>query len=111
MILSLGSITIIRLLIAKGKGGKEMNALQIIGAIGFCILIIGAIFLSKEWVKTGVTLAAIGGIFGIIGAIGHHAELDSNTPTALDVYRGKTTLEITYRDSVAIDSTVVYKIR
>lgn len=30
-------------------------------------------------------------------------------PTALDIYRGKTTLEITYRDSVAIDSTVVYK--
>lgn len=29
----------------------------------------------------------------------------------LDVYRGKTTLEITYRDSVAIDSTVVYKAR
>lgn len=34
-----------------------------------------------------------------------------NTPTALDVYRGKTTLEITYRDSVAIDSTVVYKVK
>lgn len=32
-------------------------------------------------------------------------------PTVLDVYRGKTTLEITYRDSVAIDSTVVYKVR
>ena len=32
-------------------------------------------------------------------------------PTALDVYRGKTTLEITYRDSVAIDSTVVYKLK
>ena len=30
-------------------------------------------------------------------------------PTALDVYRGKTTLEITYRDSVAMDSVVVYK--
>jgi hypothetical protein len=29
----------------------------------------------------------------------------------IDVYRGKTTLEITYRDSVAIDSTVVYKVR
>lgn len=29
----------------------------------------------------------------------------------LDVYRCKTTLEITYRDSVAIDSTVVYKAR
>ena len=35
----------------------------------------------------------------------------SKNPTALDVYRGKTTLEITYRDSVAIDSTVVYKVR
>ena len=32
-------------------------------------------------------------------------------PTALDVYRGKTTLEITYRDSIAIDSTVVYKVK
>ena len=32
-------------------------------------------------------------------------------PSAIDVYRGKTTLEITYRDSVAIDSTVVYKAR
>ena len=32
-------------------------------------------------------------------------------PTALDVYRGKTTLEITYRDSVAIDSIVVYKMK
>ena len=37
--------------------------------------------------------------------------IDYNEPTALDVYRGKTTLEITYRDSVAIDSTVVYKVR
>ena len=35
----------------------------------------------------------------------------NNEPTALDVYRGKTTLEITYRDSVAIDSTVVYKVK
>lgn len=39
------------------------------------------------------------------------ALINYNEPTALDVYRGKTTLEITYRDSVAIDSTVVYKIR
>ena len=33
------------------------------------------------------------------------------TPTAIDVYRGKTTLEITYRDSVAVDSVVVYKMK
>lgn len=36
---------------------------------------------------------------------------NSSTPTAIDVYRGKTTLEITYRDSVAIDSMVVYKVK
>ena len=30
-------------------------------------------------------------------------------PTAMDVYRGKTTLEITYKDGVPVDSTVVWK--
>ena len=38
-------------------------------------------------------------------------ETKNPRPIALDVYRGKTTLEITYRDSVAIDSTVVYKVK
>lgn len=30
-------------------------------------------------------------------------------PTAIDVYEGKTTLEITYKDGVPIDSIVVWK--
>ena len=30
-------------------------------------------------------------------------------PNAIDVYNNKTTLEITYRDSIAIDTVVVYK--
>lgn len=30
-------------------------------------------------------------------------------PTALEVYQGKTTLEITYRDSIPVDSVVVFK--
>lgn len=30
-------------------------------------------------------------------------------PTAMDVYEGKTTLEITYKDGVPIDSVVVFK--
>lgn len=34
---------------------------------------------------------------------------DNLTPTALDVYRGKTTLQITYRDSIPVDSVVVFK--
>lgn len=31
------------------------------------------------------------------------------SPTALDVYQGKTTLEVTYKDSVPVDSVVVFK--
>ena len=30
-------------------------------------------------------------------------------PTAIDVYRGRTVLEITYRNGVPIDSAVVFK--
>lgn len=32
-----------------------------------------------------------------------------NEPRAIDVYRNKTTLQITYKDSIAIDSVVVWK--
>ena len=32
-----------------------------------------------------------------------------NKPTAMDVYQSKTTLEITYKDSMRIDSIVVFK--
>lgn len=32
-----------------------------------------------------------------------------DTPTAKDVYEGKTTLEIKYRDSVPIDTIIVFK--
>ena len=30
-------------------------------------------------------------------------------PAAIDVYRGKATLQITYKNNVPVDSTVVYK--
>lgn len=42
-------------------------------------------------------------VWAIIGFI------NWNKPTAMDVYRGRTTLEITYKDSIAIDSVVVFK--
>lgn len=35
--------------------------------------------------------------------------ISKDEPTAKDVYQGKTTLEITYRDSIPIDTIVVYK--
>lgn len=35
--------------------------------------------------------------------------INFNKPRAIDVYKGKTTLEITYKNKVPIDSTVVWK--
>lgn len=32
-----------------------------------------------------------------------------NTPTALDVYKGKTELKITYEGKIPVDSVVIYK--
>lgn len=47
----------------------------------------------------------LGGFFSIILI----TFTNSKYPTALDVYRGKTTLEVTYIDNVPIDSVVVFK--
>ena len=52
----------------------------------------------------GGTLFALGGLFGTIGILS-----PSTSPQLIDVYRGKTTLEITYKDSIPIDTTVVWK--
>lgn len=51
------------------------------------------------------------GCFVSCGILGILIEnwLISGEPTALDVYQGKTTLEITYKDSVPIDTIVVFK--
>ena len=35
---------------------------------------------------------------------------DRNEPQAIDVYRDKTELHVTYKDTIALDSTVVWKI-
>lgn len=48
---------------------------------------------------TGVAIVTITGMIN----------LKNPQPTAMDVYRNKTELQITYRDTVAIDSTVVFK--
>ena len=49
-------------------------------------------------------------VFGIIICFCAIApSIINDKPSALDVYQGKTTLKITYRDGVAIDSVVVFK--
>ena len=47
-------------------------------------------------------------LFGF-GAIIVHAGIQSYEPSAIDVYRGNTTLEITYKDSIPVDTIVVFK--
>ena len=55
-------------------------------------------------------LSFLAGAFMILGIAGFiDTKEKNNTPTALDVYQGKTTLEITYRDNIPIDSVVVFK--
>ena len=39
----------------------------------------------------------------------HSEEVEKTKPTAIDVYKGKTSLRIVYEDSVAVDSTVIFK--
>lgn len=81
--------------------------------LGFIILIIGFICLFMD--ESGLAF-----LFGVIGAYilsggmmmlsyGRMMNQESCKPTAMDVYQGKTTLEITYKDSVAVDSVVVFK--
>ena len=51
----------------------------------------------------------IGFIIGWLGMMILTIVIDNQLPSAMDVYRGKTTLEITYRDSIPVDSVVVFK--
>lgn len=53
-------------------------------------------------------LGMIGGILIVFGIGSVGVSLD-NKPTALDIYRNKTTLEVTYKDSIPVDTVVVFK--
>ena len=83
--------------------------LYIILTLAFGVLTIVTIVLREAYDKEGMSAATM--VCAILFGAFFVMVLVKGEPTALDVYRGKTTLEITYRDSVAIDSTVVYKVR
>ena len=55
------------------------------------------------------TIIIIVSIVLFLYAAAYKPQNKKNSPKAIDVYRGKTELEITYRDTIAIDSTVVWK--
>lgn len=81
-------------------------ALAILGLITIIVSIILAIFDDDKiiHITIGTFISIIIFIVMII-----YSTLIINTPTAIDVYRNNTTLEITYKDSIPIDTVVVFK--
>ena len=73
---------------------------------GLIMIVIGLICLFADANGLAFFLCFIG-TYSLSGGIMMHQE--SHKPTAMDVYQGKTTLEITYKDGIAIDSIVVFK--
>jgi len=73
--------------------------------IGFLNLIYGILEPEYKAVILGIILTVVGCIL----LSTNYNYLNNSEPTALDVYRGKTILEITYRDSIPVDSVVVFK--
>lgn len=75
--------------------------------IGIALLFVGLLItfiVSDE--NFGVYFGTLLACFGVAIMTANRYE---TSPSAMDVYQGKTTLEITYKDNVAIDSVVVFK--
>lgn len=79
--------------------------LFIILAVTLFVMTFMAIILSAYSNAYTVSILIVS-IITFISAVFTTIEL--RNPTAIDVYRGKTTLEVTYKNGVAIDSTVVF---
>lgn len=79
--------------------------------IGIIAILIGSILFAKVFVESDydipITITAYLG--GMITAFGMWCINSFKSPKAIDVYRDKTTLQITYKGNIPIDTTVVYK--
>jgi hypothetical protein len=79
-----------------------------LGIIGLAIVISVIATCVIEIKEDNITLSIVLPIMAIIGLSIMIVSL-SITPTALDVYKGKTELQITYKGTIPIDSVVVFK--
>lgn len=79
--------------------------------LGIIIILIGFILFAIAFIHSDYDLSNTGTAYlgGIIVAFGIGYINSSKSLQAIDVYRGKTTLQITYRDNVPTDTTVIYK--
>ena len=80
--------------------------IEILIIVGLILLIIGFIGLCNNSSGSAFSFGVVGAYI-LSGGIMMHE--NSCKPTAIDVYKGKTTLEITYKDGVPVDSIVVFK--
>ena len=84
-----------------------MDCIIFLGCLGAIILFIGIImeFYDSDNGNWFIAYILAFTLFIVITIIAY----TTDKPTAIDVYRGNTTLEITYKDSIPIDTVVVYK--
>ena len=73
---------------------------------GFVLIVIGGVLImllsEEKAVILFIFMVCIGTLLITIG-------VTDGKPQAIDVYRGKTTLRITYQDNVPVDSVVGFK--
>ena len=75
--------------------------------VGLVLIFVG--FVINDIVSDSHPGIYIGTLLACLGAILFSASNYESKPSAMDVYQGKTTLEITYKDGVPIDTVVVFK--
>ena len=79
--------------------------------LGLIFIILGsvliAVLIMSEQTDGLTILGSVSSVFLII--IGASCIHICKYPSAIDVYRGKTTLQVTYKDNIPIDTIVVYK--
>lgn len=83
-----------------------MSIVAFFGFILVIIVIVACISVINYKGDTAISIALL--VVGVIGLLFIIAYI-GNTPTALDVYEGKTELRTTYEGKVPIDSVVIYK--
>lgn len=81
-----------------------------------CIWLILGIFIGimassdmDNWMPLGGIILTGLGVFCVTKGLNNYNNNDSECPTAMEVYQGKTALKIIYEDGVAVDSAVVFK--
>jgi hypothetical protein len=82
-----------------------MIPLALIGIIAILAILVMAMFNNSDnWKFASISLLFSIALVALLGLL-----YLSSSPQAIDVYRGKTTLEYTVKDGVKTDSVVVFK--